>query len=88
MKTFMINLLAFGPVMSLVSLMLIIGCSSPSTPSTPEGQADHYDAKILRVGECNYVTMYVGSHTLVHAGDCPNPIHNCPCDTLPDTTQK
>lgn len=39
------------------------------------------DGKVIHIRGCDYVTMYTGSHTLVHAGDCTNPIHTCPCDT-------
>lgn len=46
------------------------------------------DGKVIHIRGCDYVTLYTGSHVLVHAGDCINPIHNCPCDTLPDTTQR
>ena len=67
-------------LLTLASFGVVTGCVTGSDRQVTSMGGGELGCKILRVRGCDYVTMYTGSHTLVHAGDCTNPIHQ------PDTT--
>jgi len=71
---------------TLALLLPLMGCfevPKAAQQGSPEVKEAFFEgAQVFHIRNCDYVGLYTGSHTLVHAGDCTNPIHNCPCDTI------
>lgn len=58
-------------------LLLLGGCGSPSTEKVDPDVGGRLE--IVHVRNCDYVLWANGYHGgMAHAGDCHNPIHQCP----------
>lgn len=77
----------------LLSLLALVGCEYAPPRNIhglihgeDERASNYVPGGIYRTKQqaCEYIVWYGHANNggIVHAGDCPNPAHNCPCDTL------
>ena len=82
------------PVFLLLAILFIASCkdeeqvrreSLPAGPKILEKDSKYYDQnyRIYELNGCEYIVVSYGNQQWgSHKGDCKNPIHKCPCDTI------
>lgn len=74
-------------IIFLLLLLSLVGCESGTDGHVKEFSIGKgIDASWLRtyhIEGCEYIGRVNGNGALLtHKGNCSNPVHNCPCDTM------